>query len=179
MKHQKLWAYAALVGAILCFSGNYMLGGLAVASMPLMSLMFVKWGSAAIPMLLFANYVEKPNWKEVLVSWKKIVLLSSLGIAGYSFMLYHALSTTTAFNASVINAFNPALIALASAFFALEKLNAQKIIGIVIAFVGVLYVVSGGNPTVLFEQTMNSGDMWMFGVIAVWAAYMIAVKKIC
>lgn len=177
MKHQKLWAYVALVGAILCFSGNYMLGGLAVASMPLMSLMFVKWGSAAIPMLLFANYIEKPNWKEVLRSWKKIAVLSSLGIAGYSFMLYHALSTTTAINASLINAFNPALIALASAFFLREKLTSQKIIGIGIAFAGVLYVVSGGSPNVLLEQSFTPGDLWMFGVIAVWAAYMIVIKK--
>ncbi|MDC7429292.1 DMT family transporter [Acinetobacter baumannii] len=177
MKDKKILAYIALVGAILCFSGNFMLGGIAISSIPLMSLMFVKWGTAAIPMLILAHYIERPNWKLVLKSWNKILLLSMLGIAGYSFMFYEALSTTSPINASLINAFNPALIVIASALFLHERLNPWKVGGIIIAFAGVIWVLTGGNLNVLTEQKFNTGDIWMLGVISCWTAYIILVKK--
>jgi drug/metabolite transporter (DMT)-like permease len=75
----------------------------------------------------------------------KILLLSALGIAGYSFMFYEALGSTTPINASLINAFNPALIIIASVFFLKEKLTTKKVAGIAIAFCGVLWVLTGGT----------------------------------
>jgi len=177
MSKTHITAYAALVGAILCFSGNFMLGGIAMSSMPLMSLMFIKWGTAVIPMLILAHYIERPNWKTVLVSWKKILLLSMLGIAGYSFMFYEALSQTSPINASLINAFNPALIVIASALFLHERLDLWKVGGIAIALSGVIWVLTGGNLNVLADQQFNTGDIWMLGVISCWTAYIIIVKK--
>ncbi|EKZ2232735.1 hypothetical protein REI87_005336 [Klebsiella pneumoniae] len=61
MNGKRLLACAALVGSILCFSGNFMLGGVAAASIPLMSLMYIKWGTAVIPMLILAHFIEKPD----------------------------------------------------------------------------------------------------------------------
>lgn len=176
MKNQWI-PYAALVGSMLCFSGNFMLGGVAGGAMPLMSLMFVKWGTAALPMLLLAAYVERPNWRNVLTYWKTIAVLAALGIAGYSFMFYHALSTTTPVNASLINAFNPALIVIASALFLKEQLTATKVCGIAVAFGGVLWVLSQGDLDVVLNLRFNPGDVWMLGVIACWTAYTIIAKK--
>ncbi|HGP0336242.1 TPA: DMT family transporter [Klebsiella quasipneumoniae] len=177
MNGKRLLACAALVGSILCFSGNFMQGGVAAASMPLMSLMFIKWGTAALPMLILANFIEKPDWRVVLKSWFKILLLSALGIAGYSFMFYEALGSTTPINASLINAFNPALIIIASVFFLKEKLTTKKVAGIAIAFCGVLWVLTGGNPAVIFSQKLNPGDIWMLGVICCWTGYNIVAHK--
>lgn len=177
MNIKSIAPYLALVGANLFFSGNYMLGGVAMSTMPLMSLMFIKWFTASVPMLLIAHYVEKPDWRKVLRSWKKIFLLGSLGIAGYGFMFYEALSQTTPMNASLINAFNPALIAIASVFFLRERLKLAAFIGIIIAFCGVVWVLTGGHPAVLFAQKLNTGDIWMLGVIACWAAYTIVARK--
>lgn len=175
---KKSWlAYAALVGAQLCWSGNFMVGGFAASSMPLASLMFIKWGAAAIPMLLIAHFVERPNWGQVLRHWKTIAVLAALGIAGYSFMFYHALSTTTAVNASLINAFNPALIVVAAALVLGERLTWMKISGIAVAFAGVLWVLTGGKLDVLLHQGFNIGDVWMLAVIACWTAYTITAKK--
>lgn len=177
MKGNKWLASAALTGSILCFSGNFMLGGVAAGSMPLMSLMFIKWGTAAIPMLILAHYVEKPVWTVVLRSWFKILSLSALGIAGYSFMFYEALGTTTPINASLINAFNPALIIIASALFLKETLSFKKCAGIAIAFSGVLWVLTAGNPALILSQKLNTGDLWMLGVIGCWTGYNIIAQK--
>ncbi|RDI39330.1 EamA-like transporter family protein [Gluconacetobacter liquefaciens] len=154
-----------------------MLGGFAASSMPLMSLMFIKWGTAVLPMLLLAHFVEQPDWMRVLKHWKMIAVLAALGIAGYSFMFYRALSTTTAVNASLINAFNPALIVVAAMIFLGEKLTAMKIGGIIVAFAGVLWVLTGGNLGILLNQGFAIGDVWMLAAISCWTAYTITAKK--
>lgn len=177
MTRDKMIAIAALVGAILCFSGNYVVGGIAVTATPLMSLMYIKWGTAALPMLVLAHIVERPDWRLVLTYWKRILVLSSLGIAGYSFMLYHALSVTTALNAALINAFNPALILAASAMFLGEAITAKKMLGIFVALLGVLWVLTSGDLTMLAAAKFNAGDVWMLGVILCWTAYTIIVSK--
>lgn len=177
MSSRSVAPYAALVGANLFFSGNYILGGVAMSNMPLMSLMYIKWLVACVPMLLLAHFVEKPKWRVVFRSWKKIFMLGALGIAGYGFMFYQALSSTTPLNASLINAFNPALIAIASAIFVGDRLSPGKLGGIAIAFCGVLWVLTGGNPSVLASQSLNPGDLWMIGVICCWTAYTIIARK--
>ncbi|RJX74866.1 DMT family transporter [Pseudomonas sp. LS-2] len=177
MRLHAMAPYAALIGANLFFSGNYLLGGVAMSTMPLMSLMYIKWLVACIPMLLLAHFIEKPDWRVVLRSWKKIFMLGALGIAGYGFMFYQALSSTTPLNASLINAFNPALIAIASALFVGDRLSPEKLGGIAIAFCGVVWVLTGGHPTVLASQSLNPGDMWMIGVICCWTAYTIIARK--
>jgi drug/metabolite transporter (DMT)-like permease len=177
MTRDKIIAISALVGAILCFSGNYVIGGIAVASTPLMSLMFIKWGTAAVPMLILAHIVERPDWRLALSHWKKIVVLSMLGIAGYSFMLYHALSVTTALNAALINAFNPALILAASALFLHETITAKKMLGVFVALLGVVWVLTRGDPAMLAFAKFNAGDIWMLGVILCWTAYTIIISN--
>ncbi len=170
-------ATAALVGAILCFSGNYVIGGVAAAVTPLMSLMFIKWGAAAVPMLVLAQLVEKPDWRFVLGHWRRIALLSALGIAGYSFMLYHALGLTTPVKAALINAFNPALILIASSVVIGERVTGRKVVGLLLGFAGVLYVLTRGDFATLFSARFNAGDLWMLGAISCWTAYTVIVGK--
>lgn len=170
-------AAAALFGAILCFSGNYVLGGVAAAVTPLMSLMFIKWGAAALPMLLLAQVVERPDWRQLLSHWKRIVVLSSLGIAGYSFMLYHALGITTPVKAALINAFNPAMILAVSAIVLGERLTGRKLVGVLMGLAGVLYVLSRGDITTLFAAKFNTGDLWMLGAISCWTGYTVIIGK--
>lgn len=170
-------AMAALVGAILCFSGNYVLGGVAAAVTPLISLMYIKWGAAALPMLLLAQVVERPDWQSVFRHWRRIVMLSAFGIAGYSFMLYHALGLTTPVNAALINAFNPALILLASTAVLGEHINLRKLLGLLMGLAGVLFVLTRDDIATLFAARFNAGDLWMLGAIGCWTAYTVIVGK--
>ena len=63
-----------------------------------------------MPLLLLAHFVEKPDWRAVLRRWPVLLLLSVLGMSGYTLLLYGALGHTSAMNASLITAANPALI---------------------------------------------------------------------
>lgn len=176
MKRQYGLALAAIVAANLFWAGNFAFGGEAANSMPVLSLMFLKWAIALVPLLVITHYVERPQWRQVLRHWKLLFLLSMLGIIGYGFMLYLSLLTTSGYEASVISAFNPVLIALAAAVFLRDRIRPVAWLGIGVALVGVLYALYDGNLMLVFSEGFSHGSLWMFGVIAVWTAYTLIIR---
>lgn len=167
----------SLLAATLFWAGNYVVGASAVAEIPPLSLVLLRWAFAVLPLFAIAQLVERPRWRELLLAWRRQLLLSVLGMLGYTLFLYAALQFTDAFNASLINAFNPALITIAAVLFLREKLTRTAVLGILIALVGVLIVLSGGDVARLLSTGFGTGDLLMIGAILVWTAYTIVGRK--
>jgi drug/metabolite transporter (DMT)-like permease len=166
-------AVASLLGATLFWAGNYIVGAGAVESIDPLSLVLLRWLLALVPLLAIAQFVERPQWRQVLAAWPWLIALSVFGLLGYNLLLYTALEHTDAFSAALINAFNPALITLAAAAFLRERLTGRAMGGVLIALVGVLLVLSNGNPGKLLQAGFGTGELFMIGAIAAWSAYTI------
>ncbi|MEU6857775.1 EamA family transporter [Glycomyces sp. NPDC046736] len=172
-----LLAAAALIGATLFWAGNYLVGASAVATIEPLSLVLLRWGIALVPLLVIAQIVERPDWRAVLRAWPWLLVLSEFGMLGYNLFLYAALEHTTALSASLVNAFNPALITLAAAVFLRERLTPLAIGGVVIALVGVLVVLGDGDPATLLRGGFGLGETLMLGAIAAWTAYTVIGRR--
>ncbi len=166
-------AILSLLGATLFWAGNYVVGGAAVADMEPSSLVLLRWLFAAIPLLLIAQFVEQPNWRLVLRAWPWLLSLALLGLLAYTLLLYSALKHTDALNASLINAFNPALITLGAALFLRERLTITSVIGTLIAFLGVLVVLTRGHLAAIADGGFGLGDILMIAAIIAWTGYTI------
>ena len=166
-------AVLSLLGATLFWAGNYVVGAGAVQSIDPLSLVFLRWALALVPLLVIAQLVERPSWRSVLAAWPWLLALSVCGLLGYNLLLYFALEHTDAFNASLINAFNPALITLAATVFLRERLTPLAVAGVLMALAGVLVVISGGNVARLVTTGFGTGEVLMVGAILVWTAYTI------
>lgn len=166
-------AVASLLGATLFWAGNYIVGAGAVEDIDPLSLVLLRWSLALVPLLVIAQIAERPQWRQVLAAWPWLVALSVFGLLGYNLLLYTALEHTEAFNASLINAFNPALITLAAAAFLRERLTRRAVGGVLIALAGVLLVLSNGDPGKLLQAGFGTGELFMIGAIATWSAYTI------
>nr|WP_217509357.1 DMT family transporter [Pseudarthrobacter sp. C4D7] len=162
-----------MLGATLFWAGNYVVGAAAVHSIDPLSLVFLRWAIALVPLLLIAQLVERPSWRAVLAAWPWLLALSVFGLLGYNLLLYFALEHTDAFNASLINAFNPALITLAAAVFLRERLTPLAVAGVVMALAGVLIVISGGDLGRLAAAGFGTGEILMVGAVVVWTAYTV------
>ncbi len=158
----------SLLAATLFWAGNYVVGAAAVAELPPLSLVFLRWLLAVVPLLIIAQVIERPRWREVARAWPWLLVLSGFGLLGYNLLLYSALEHTTALNASLINAFNPALISLAAVVFLRQRLTPLAVLGILISLVGVLVVLTGGNPAAILTTGFGVGE------ICVWTGYTIA-----
>lgn len=167
-------AIAALIGATLFWAGNYVFGKVAVATMSPVSLTFLRWLLALVPLLVIAQWAERPDWRAVRRHWPFLLLQSALGLAGYNLLLYSALTQTSALAASLINAANPALIAIAALVVLREPLGVRGAFGIGLAFVGVLVILTQGDLASLMALDIGRGDLLMLGAITVWTGYTVA-----
>ena len=167
-----------LVLAALFWSGNFVVGQAAVASMSALDLTYWRWTFAAVPLLLLAHFVEKPNWRAVLRRWPALLLLSVLGMSGYTLLLYTALGHTSAMNASLITAANPALIVVLAIILLGEKTTRLGWTGICLGLVGVLLVLTRGELQRLFTFSIETGELLMIAAILVWAGYTIIARRL-
>lgn len=168
-----LVAALALVGATLFWAGNYLVGAVAVEHIPPLDLVFWRWGIALPPLLLLAHFLERPDWGEVLAAWRWMVALALTGMLGYPVLVYAALEHTDPFSAALINAVNPALIALVAAFALRERLTALVVLGVAVALVGALVVISRGDPALLFGGGFGKGEALILLAIVSWTAYTV------
>ena len=98
----------------------------------------------------------------MLAAWPWLIALSASGLLGYNLLLYAALKHTDAFNAALINAFNPALITLAAAAFLRERLTRRAVGGVLTALVGVLLASArglGAGPGLFFGRRRRAGNL--------------------
>src|SRR5688500_4787763 len=79
----KAKAVAFLVGATLFWAGNYVVGAAAVREVSPLALTCFRWVIAAGPLLIIAQLVERPDWREVRRRWGLMAVLGGLGLAAY------------------------------------------------------------------------------------------------
>lgn len=161
------------MGATLFWAGNYVLGAVAVREMSPVSLTALRWTLAAVPLLVIAQLVERPDWRAVLRTWRRQVVLALLGMAGYALLLYSALQHTSSVNASLVTALNPALIALLGAAVARRAPSGRSVVGMLIGLAGVLVVLTGGRVASLTALDLNAGDLLVVAAIVVWSLYTV------
>ncbi|WP_127125576.1 DMT family transporter [Georgenia sp. SYP-B2076] len=169
-------AALALVLATLMWAGNYIVGHAAVQTMSPLSLTWLRWLLAAVPLLVLAQVLEKPDWRRVARAWPRLLLLAALGLAGYNLLLYAALQHTSALSASLINAANPAVMVLLAAFILRERMGWRGVAGLALGLAGVLLILTKGDLASVLTLGHNAGDLLMVGAIVVWSLYTIFGK---
>lgn len=147
-------------------------------SMTPVELTFWRWALAALPLLAIAQMVDRPHWRAVLRSWPTLLLLCVLGMCGYTLLLYAALQHTSALNASLITAANPALIVVLAVFILGDRPGAFGWAGIGLGLAGVLLVLTGGDFERLLKISFNLGEVLMLGAITVWGFYTIIARRL-
>lgn len=107
-----------------------------------------------------------------------ILLLGLTGVFCYNLFFFKGLKLIEAGRAAIIIANNPILIALFSAVFFKEKLNAVKVAGIVISVSGAMVAISRGNLAELLEGNLGWGEFYIFLCVASWVVFSLLGKAV-
>ncbi len=167
-----------LILANLFWAGNFVVGQAAMQTMEPLQLTFWRWVLAAVPLLVLAHFVERPDWRAVLRRWPVLLLLSALGMSGYTLLLYSALQNTSALNASLVTAANPALIMVLAVVLLRDRPRRLSWVGISLGLLGVLLVLTGGQLQRLLTFSINKGELLILGAITVWGLYTILARRL-
>jgi len=170
--------YLAIIASVLLWGGSFtaMRQGLGeLGSFELMSLRFLTAALALSPFLpgfirSFQASVGKGDGRLILV----MVLLQP---CLYFLFEANALKFTTASQAGVISATVPLLTAIGAWIVLKETVNRRVIIGMVIAFGGIIIVTSGGTPDSGAARPLLGNTLELFAMISA-AGYLIAVRKL-
>jgi drug/metabolite transporter (DMT)-like permease len=135
----------------------------------------------AVASLFLAAWMLKSGERPVRPTGRNallVLLMGMTGIFGYNVFFLKGLKLIEAGRASVIVACNPILIALLSAAFLRERLNALKIAGILISVTGAVAAITRGDLSSVFRGGFGWGEVHIFGCVASWGAYTLLGKAV-
>lgn len=173
--------YSPAVLAQLFWAMNFVVGDRVIAEFTPLELTFLRWLGAFPILLVITLWIERDQldkWRLAAKEWWIHIVQAVLGMVGYTLLLYAALDTTSAVNASVISAINPAVIALAAVVVLGERIRRGGVLGIAISFVGVVIVVLLGGSGGISDVSVAVGDLLILGAILAWTAYVIISRRI-
>ncbi|MEY2932233.1 MAG: hypothetical protein RL033_2982 [Pseudomonadota bacterium] len=172
-----LRAYLLLAVASAAWAGNIVLSRAVRAEIPPIGMAFWRWLLA----LLLGGVVLVPsllrNRAAVRRAWKLIVVLGALGMALFHSLLYAAVHSTSAINASLILAITPIFVPLASRLILGQGQTRRELFGAVLSTLGVGVIVSRGELAVFQHMTFSVGDLLMIVATAAWTLYSVVLKR--
>jgi drug/metabolite transporter (DMT)-like permease len=103
--------------------------------------------------------------------------MGSLGLTGFNALFYIAAQNTTAINLGIIQGIMPAIILVGSVIIFKEVVNITKVAGLIIAFFGVLVVVSQGDYERVILLSFNYGDIVMLCACFFYSGFTLGLKN--
>ena len=162
--------------AVLCWSGNWVLGRAVRAELPPLGLNFWRWSVAALILAPMALPRLGADWPVIRAHWKVIAGLALTGAAMFQSMIYIGLRSTEAINALLLNATAPLFVILIAAVVLGERVTARQATGLAVSFLGAAWLVIRGEPANLARLTLNAGDGWVVAALFVWGTYSVMLK---
>ena len=144
-----------------------------VEFVPPISLAFWRWTVVFFILLPFTYLTLKKNFNVIKKEYRKLFFLGATGCGISGAFPFLAGQTTTVINMGIIYTSSPVFIILISYFFFHEKINLNKIIGLIACLVGVFVIIIKGNLDLLINLKFTIGDLWMLAAAIGWALYSI------
>ncbi len=171
----RLSPYLLLVLTMLFWSGNFVLGRAVRALIPPVALSFWRWAVALLLLLPFAWPRLRAHRPLLKRHWQSLTLLSILGVVNFNTFVYTGLQSTTAINAVMMISATPVIIIALSFLLLRQTVTRWQALGIAVSLLGVLVIVTRGEPRTLLEQHLNKGDLWVLAAVLSWALYSVCL----
>jgi len=158
------------------WAGNFVVARSVNESISPVSLSFWRWLVAIIAILPFALKQLIAERDIIKKNLPYLSVTSLLGITMFSTLVYLASHSTAAVNLSLISITFPIFIVIFSRIFYHEEITLFKGIGIILVAIGVVLLISKGNPSRLLKISFSLGDIWMLIAAISFAIYSILLK---
>jgi len=177
--HRHLPVHPALLLALaqLLWAGNFVLGRAVAAHVPPVALSFLRWSVALLVLLPLSWRELRRGWPVVRRSLGILVPLGILGVGNFNTLVYVGLHQTTATNAALLNSACPASILAVGPLLGAPRPGARQALGIATSLLGVLAIVTRGEPAALLALRLNPGDLWVLGAVLSWAIYTVLLAR--
>ena len=143
---------------------------------PALALSLSRWAIAAVILLPFVWRQLPGEWPRLRANWFALMLLVLPMIIG-STMSVLAVYYTTATNAVLVNASQPAITAMLAWLIVGTALLGRQKLGIACAFLGIVIMIVRADPAVLMTLELNVGDFIMLLAVIGWSLYAVLLGR--
>ncbi|WP_349928008.1 DMT family transporter [Acinetobacter sp. A1-4-2] len=171
------WAFVLPLLAVLIWSMNITVTRYVADYISPVSISFYRW---LVAFIVLTPFMLCKVWREhqlVLTHWKQLAVLGAFGMVLYQGLGYSAAHYTTATNMGIINAFIPVFTIFVSMLMLKDMPNRFAVVGSMLSFTGLLYVMAQGNFTHLLQSGGHPGDIMMVLAVFFYAFYGVFLKK--
>jgi len=160
------------------WAGNFIVGKVAgINEIPPISLNIFRWSLAFLILLPF-TYKEIIEKKDIIL--KNFFLLSILGITAVSIFnsaLFYSLKSTQVITGVLMISTVPVMIIFLSFILKIEKANLFQIFGVIFSLVGVIFIISKAELSVLKNLNFERGDLFALFAMFSWSLYSALLRK--
>ncbi len=163
--------------APLIWAGNALVGRASVGVISPLALSFWRWVLALALLLPFTIRDIRAQWPLIRRNWWRLWLLGVFSVTIYNTFLYMAVETTTAINATLVGVSMPLMMLLLSRLWLGDAIRPRQLAGIIVSAVGLVVVVTRGDPSRLLQLGQSVGDGLMLLATLSWAVYSVMLKR--
>jgi len=106
-----------------------------------------------------------------------IIAAGMTGVIAYNIFFFNSLRFIEANLASLIIALNPVVIMSTAAVLGMDRLTGQRVLGLLLALVGVGIVLTHGDLSAL-TGSIGPGEILIFGCVACWSTYTLIGRSL-
>ncbi|MDX2033633.1 MAG: DMT family transporter [Blastocatellia bacterium] len=174
-RHHLLSPDLTMSFVILVWGANFAVVKAAMNELPPLPFSAIRFGLATVALMALLRWREG-DCKFPPGTLKKFLWLGIVGNTIYQCLFCLGLYYTTSANASLILTTTPVTVAIAAGLLGLEKITRNLMIGLALAFGGIVIVVAMRGAA-LSSSTMW-GDLMMLGAVFCWAAYVLGLRTV-
>jgi drug/metabolite transporter (DMT)-like permease len=163
--------------AVLIWGANTVVNKLAANVIDPAAISFYRWLLAG---LLLGLFFAKPVWRQrrqIQPFVPKLFVLGMLGMVLYQCLAYIAAQTTTATNMGIVVSLVPLLAVGLSVLLLGEAATVGGVVGGILSLLGLIYLLSHGEPAALLSRGPVLGDCLMLIASLAYASYSVLLKR--
>ncbi len=165
------------LGAVLIWAINSVVSKLTVGLITPEAISFYRWSMA---LLVLSPFVLPGVIRNRHALWRnrwRLLILGALGMVLYQSLAYFAARTVSALFIGIMVASIPLMTVIFSLFILRLAPTVGIIIGTVLSFAGLSWLISAGHPLQLLQQGLGSGELMMVIAAAAYALYGVLTKR--
>nr|WP_174506952.1 DMT family transporter [Acinetobacter sp. Marseille-Q1620] len=171
------WALSLPLIAVFIWSLNINVTRYVADLISPVSISFYRW---LVAFVILTPFMFLKVWKQrdlIRRHFVQFAVLSAFGMVLYQGLSYSAAHHTTATNMGIINAFVPVFTIFISMALLRDIPNRYAVIGSILSFLGLLYVMGQGDFGSLLKLGKHWGDIIMVFAVFFYAFYGVFLKK--
>ncbi|MBI1243891.1 MAG: EamA family transporter [Alphaproteobacteria bacterium] len=159
------------------WGGNAVVGRALIPGVSPLAVSFWRWAIALAVLAPIAWRGVRAAWPAVRRNWPWLAAQGIVGIGINNTVVNYALAHTTAINSTVVYAASPMMIMALARLVLGDRLRGVQVAGLLLSFLGVLTLISRGDPAMLPALDFNRGDLLVLLGGLCWAVYSLLLRR--